>query len=327
VSIYDEIGFLGISAQEFTNSLKSLGNRRITVRINSPGGGILEGNAIYNALRRYRGGVDTANDGLGASMASVIMMAGERRSMAENAYLMIHNPWVMTFGESSDLRKEADLMDDMKENIISAYVGRTGLDRDKLSKMMDDETWLTAKEAKGYGFVTEITESLELRNSFEGFDISRFPKRPTNFMSKKTEAKEEAAKIPEIAAPEAQVEMPVEAKAEVPASDPESHLPALLAVHAHEIAAKDSQILALQNALAKLEEAMAKEIAEKTKSQEDLAHAEAYKGIAPAAVIVSVPAEPAKSVFEQYNSLEGAEQTAFYKAHQAELLKYFNKAA
>jgi ATP-dependent Clp endopeptidase proteolytic subunit ClpP len=326
VAIYDEIGLFGISAKEFSNSLKSLGDRRLTVRIHSPGGEIFEGSAVYNALRRHKGGVDVAIDGLAASMATVIAMAGEKRSMAENAMFMIHNPIAFTFGESKDLRKEAELMDDLKETIITTYASRTGMDRDELSAMMDEETWLNAKEAKKYGFVTEITESLHFENSFDRFDISRFAKRPTNFMPKKIADKEEAAaEVIETPAPEAKVEIPVvEAKATF---DIEACISDLKAAHADILAAKDSEIAALKSERDKAQNLIAQAVAETIKTKEDLIRVEVFKGLAPAAVVVQVPAEAAKTIFEQYMALEGAEQTAFYKANQAELLKHFNKAA
>jgi ATP-dependent Clp endopeptidase proteolytic subunit ClpP len=322
VSIYDEIGLFGITASEFSNSLKSLGNRRLTLRIHSPGGEIFAGNAIYNSLRRHKGGVDVAIDGLAASMASVVAMVGEKRSMAENAFLMIHNPWTMTFGEAKDLRKEANLMDDLKEGIISAYAGRTGLDRDKLSQMMDDETWLNAAEAKEMGFVTDITEPFNMKNSFERFDISRFPKRPSNFMPKKSEVKEEAApEVVEVLAPEA--------KAEVPAIEVSEEEKAILALKAEaalvptyrdenarlgkELEAKDQQLLAKDQRIAELEI--------------DIYRVKAALQIAPASVVPEIPKGEAKSIYEQYMALDGDEATAFWKAHRAELQRSIKQAA
>jgi ATP-dependent Clp endopeptidase proteolytic subunit ClpP len=325
VSIYDEIGLFGVTASEFSNSLKSLGNRRLTLRIHSPGGAIFEGNAIYNSLRRHKAGVDVAIDGLAASMATVIAMAGEKRSMAENAMFMIHNPWTMTFGESKDLRKEANLMDDLKEGIISAYAGRTGMDRDKLSQMMDDETWLNAAEAKELGFVTDITEPFNMKNSFERFDISRFPKRPSNFMSKKSEVKEEAApEVKEVPAPEA--------KAEVPAIEVSAEAKAIMALTAENAAYKDEVVnLGQENALLKkanadLELQLAVEQSEKEEVKLHLAQVKAALQIAPAAVVPEIPQEPAKSLYEQYMALEGEEATAFYKAHEQELRRQIKKA-
>jgi ATP-dependent protease ClpP protease subunit len=92
IALFDEIGLGGIGAKEFIDDLKKVQGKRVTLRIHSPGGEIFDGHAIYNALRRHQGGVDVAIDGLAASMASVIAMVGEKRSMSENAYFMVHNP-------------------------------------------------------------------------------------------------------------------------------------------------------------------------------------------------------------------------------------------
>jgi ATP-dependent protease ClpP protease subunit len=178
IAIYGEIGAFGVSAKSFIAQLKGLGDRRITLRIHSPGGEILEGTAIYNALTRHRGGVDVAIDGMCASMATVVAMAGETRTMAENGWFVIHNPFVGVMGESKDLRKQADIMDGMKDGLISAYESRTGMDRSELSDMMDEETWLTAKQAKKFGFITDITESLPIAASIAPEILARFDNVP-----------------------------------------------------------------------------------------------------------------------------------------------------
>jgi ATP-dependent protease ClpP protease subunit len=115
ISIYDEIGGWGVTANDFIASLESLGEvSNIDLRISSPGGSIIEGNVIYNAIKRHPANVTVYIDGMAASMASVIAMAGDEIVMAENALLMIHNPWTVSIGDSEQLRKDADLMDKMK---------------------------------------------------------------------------------------------------------------------------------------------------------------------------------------------------------------------
>jgi len=200
ISIYDEIGLSGITADVFISELKSLGDRRINLRIHSPGGSVFDGNAIFNALRRHPGGVDVSIDGLAASMASVIAMVGDRRRMAANAMLMIHNPAVGIFGESKDMRREADLLEEVKENIISTYAGATGLPREELSRMMDEETWLTAEEAKDLGFVTDISEPFKAAAKFERFDIGQFGKTPpaATLLTKEAEIQAYANRLLEI---------------------------------------------------------------------------------------------------------------------------------
>jgi ATP-dependent Clp endopeptidase proteolytic subunit ClpP len=171
ISIYDEIGGWGISAKQFISELNTLEAENITLRIHSPGGEILDGNAIYNALVRHPANINVSIDGLAASMASVIACAGDTVTMASNGLFMIHNPWTMAAGESEELRKSADLLDKMKENIVGAYQKRTGLGKGELSDMMDAETWMTADEALENGFIDSIGEKVSVQNSF---DLSKF---------------------------------------------------------------------------------------------------------------------------------------------------------
>jgi len=181
VSIYDVIGLWGVSAKDFADALKAYSGRDLTVRINSPGGAITEGTAMYNALQRHDGEVTTCIDGLAASMATYVALAGSKVCMAQNAYFMIHNPAGGADGEASDLRKTADILDKMKGTLISAYAAKTGLDDDEISEMMDDETWLTAEEAKEKGFIDEITEPIEATAKFEPKSLTAFKKIPERF--------------------------------------------------------------------------------------------------------------------------------------------------
>ena len=122
ISIYDSIGGFGVSANEFIDELKGLGDvETINLRIASGGGSIVEGNTIFNALKRHSAKVVTHVDSLAASMASVIAMAGDEIHMAANALLMIHNPWTMSMGGAEQLRKDADLLDKMEANIRTSY--------------------------------------------------------------------------------------------------------------------------------------------------------------------------------------------------------------
>jgi ATP-dependent protease ClpP protease subunit len=157
ISIYDNIGGFGISANEFIDELKGLGDdvETINLRIASGGGSIVEGNTIYNALKRHGAKIVTHIDSLAASMASVIAMAGDEVRMAENALLMIHNPWTMSMGGAEQLRKDADLLDKMETNIRTSYA-RSNLSTDELDAAMDAETYYTASEALEAGFIDEI---------------------------------------------------------------------------------------------------------------------------------------------------------------------------
>jgi ATP-dependent protease ClpP protease subunit len=160
VTLYDEIGAFSAGSKEFLADLGKLSGQHIHLRINSPGGSVIEGTAIYNALRRHEGGLTVHIDAMAASMASVIAMAGKPVYMADNALLMIHNPWTVSMGESKDLRKEADLLDKLKVNLRNAYVRKTGMEADRITEMMDAETWLDAVEAVALGFADAIEEGV-----------------------------------------------------------------------------------------------------------------------------------------------------------------------
>jgi len=159
IYIYDSIGGFGISANEFIDELKGLGDvETINLRIASGGGSIVEGNTIYNALKRHSAKVVTHVDSLAASMASVIAMAGDEIHMAANALLMIHNPWTMSMGGAEQLRKDADLLDKMESNIRTSY-GRSNLSAEELDEAMDAETYYTAEEALEKGFIDVISDA------------------------------------------------------------------------------------------------------------------------------------------------------------------------
>jgi len=176
LSIYDEIGAFGIGAKEFIAELREYKGQHVHVRINSPGGEIIDGSAIANALNRHEGGVTVHIDGLAASMASYIAMSGKPTYMSENALLMIHNPWTLAAGEAEDLRKQADLLDTMKSTLVRGYQRKSGMPAEEISRLMDEETWLTALEATALGFVDAIEDGIpaaasasDLRRKFDTF--------------------------------------------------------------------------------------------------------------------------------------------------------------
>ena len=165
VCIYEEIGSYGITAKSFLDQIKNVGKRKITLRINSPGGEVFDGLAIYNRLREHAGGVEVRIDGIAASMASVIAMAGAPVSMAENALLMVHNPSGLCAGNSGDMRELADMLDKVRGSLTSAYERKTGKTTEVIGAMMDAETWMTAQEALAAGFIDEITGELKMAAS------------------------------------------------------------------------------------------------------------------------------------------------------------------
>lgn len=134
------------------------GNGNITVWINSPGGDCVAAAQIYNMLMDYKGDVTVKIDGIAASAASVIAMAGTNVLISPVGMLMIHNPATIAFGDTAEMKKAMSMLDEVKESIINAYEIKTGLSRDKLSRLMDAETWMDAHKAQELGFVDGILE-------------------------------------------------------------------------------------------------------------------------------------------------------------------------
>jgi ATP-dependent Clp endopeptidase proteolytic subunit ClpP len=160
--LYDEIGGWGASASQFISELGQRKSQHINLHIHSPGGSVFEGHAIFNALRNHPGGVTVYIDGIAASMASVIAMAGKPVKIASNGFLMIHNPWSETAGDSIEIRKQADVLDKLKDSLVQIYAQKSGMPEDEISAAMDAETWLNAEEAVSFGLADEIFEGLEV---------------------------------------------------------------------------------------------------------------------------------------------------------------------
>lgn len=164
--LYDDIGggfFGGITAKQVIDDLAELGSRdQIVVRINSPGGEVFEGWAIYAALKRNPANIRVEIDGIAASIASCIAMAGDEINIADNAMVMIHNPVAMAMGTSQDLRSRADMLDQVRGNMLKTYSERTGNDQARLQAWCDAETWMDATEAVENGFADAKTEALAM---------------------------------------------------------------------------------------------------------------------------------------------------------------------
>lgn len=139
----------------------------ITVWINSPGGDVFAAAQIYNMLRDYKGHVTVKIDGLAASAASVIAVAGDTVLVSPVAMMMIHNPATIAMGNTKDMEAAIAMLNEVKESILNAYVDKTGLSRNKLSKMMDDETWFNAKKAVELGFADKVLFAAEEKKKQE----------------------------------------------------------------------------------------------------------------------------------------------------------------
>lgn len=160
-----------ITPQLFKSELMA-GGGDITIWINSPGGDCIAASQIYSMLMDYKGAVTVKIDGIAASAASVIAMAGTKVLMSPTAMMMIHNPLTMAFGDSGDMSKAITMLDEVKESIINAYEIKTNLSRAKLSHLMDAETWMNAKKAVEMGFADGIIED-EKKTAISAFAFSR----------------------------------------------------------------------------------------------------------------------------------------------------------
>lgn len=157
-------------------TIKSQLEGDVTVRIDSPGGDVFAGFAIYNQLVQHDGKVTVYVDGAAASAASIIAMAGDEVYLPETSVMMIHDPWTMAIGDSSDMKKTAELLDTIKDAIIPAYTAKTGLETEKISDMMSEETWLTGAQAAQMGFGTLIEGGKQTAANFERPWIKNAPK-------------------------------------------------------------------------------------------------------------------------------------------------------
>lgn len=145
-------------AYGIVKELQSLDSQKINVHINSYGGDVAEGLAIFNTLKNHKAEIVTICDGFACSAASVIFMAGSKRIINEASLLMIHNPWTYACGNANDFRKQAEDLDKIAQASVNAYMGRVNITEEKVKELLDSETWLTAQECLDMGFATEIKE-------------------------------------------------------------------------------------------------------------------------------------------------------------------------
>ena len=146
-----------VSSYTLSKELQGLDVDEIDVHINSYGGEVAEGLAIYNILRNHKAKVHTFIDGFACSIAGVIFMAGDERVMNSASLLMVHNAWSFAYGNAAELRKQADDLDTITKTIMAAYLDRVNIDEDKLKQLLDDETWITPADALEMGFATSVT--------------------------------------------------------------------------------------------------------------------------------------------------------------------------
>ena len=166
ILLYDEIGpeaYGLLGGKWLIDELGKAGGKDVALRINSPGGSVFEGQAMYNALARYPGKVTAYVDSLSASAASFVMLAASKIVVAQNAMVMIHNAWGLTIGNAAAMRQSAELLDKVDKTIVDTYAARTKQDTAAIAEMMAAETWMTASEAVAKGFADEIGQKLAVK--------------------------------------------------------------------------------------------------------------------------------------------------------------------
>ena len=190
-----------VTPQMFKDELMA-GSGPVTVWLNSPGGDCLAASRIYSMLMDYKGDITVKIDGIAASAASVIAMAGTKVLMAPTALMMIHNPATGAFGDHKDMEEVIAMLDEVKESIINAYELRTSLPRKQLSKMMDETTWMNARKAMELGFADGLLQDEKSPADTEAYSFSSnaVEKALINRISAKAEKKPEGRCVADLKA-------------------------------------------------------------------------------------------------------------------------------
>jgi len=210
IYIYDEIGYWGVTARQFVNDLKALGDvTHINLHINSPGGDVFDGIAIFNALKHHGAAITVHIDGLAASMASVIAMVGNPVIMPENTMMMIHKPWGFAGGDANDMRDYADLLDKVESVLIPAYADKTGKSTEDIAAMLEDETWMDGAECLALGFADQVTPSLQAMACIHSKRIEEFEKMPNSIRNMVTPPRNTTTREPQKPQPQSTLPDPV----------------------------------------------------------------------------------------------------------------------
>lgn len=193
IYVYESIGegwSGGITAKAFADVMKTCaGCDALDIYINSPGGSVFDGISIFNQISRFSGEKIVHIDGIAASIASVIAMAGDEIRIADNAMMMIHDPFGFAGGTAEEMRKYADSLDKVRDTILDTYVARTKGDRDDIKKKMADETWMDATEAMAAGFVTHVVGTGEAAKASAEL-LAKFRKTPSALLAQRRDDKE-----------------------------------------------------------------------------------------------------------------------------------------
>lgn len=206
VLIYDEIGAYGVSAKSFLDELGAIPDASaVTLRINSPGGSVFDAVAIYNSLKRRSGPVTVTIDGIAASAASYVAMAGGEVVMPDNAFLMIHDPSGMVMGSAADMRAMAAALDKIRDSLVTGYSAKSGADDDTVAALMAKETWLSASEALALGFCDRVAEPVRIAAHF---DLARFGNAPAEAIAMLAETNDPSASADSETEPACDTEQP-----------------------------------------------------------------------------------------------------------------------
>lgn len=195
IYLYDVIGdsWEGTTGKQFATDLKAFSAAKtLNVYINSPGGSVFDGVAIHNVLKRHKARKIVHIDGLAASIASVIAMAGDEIQIASNGMMMIHDPWAIAMGNSRDFRKMADSLDKVRDAILASYVDRSTSSEEDLTQWMADETWFTAAEAVEVGLADSISDEVAMA-ALSKHDLSMFRHTPESLAAAVAAMSEEQA--------------------------------------------------------------------------------------------------------------------------------------
>ena len=177
-----------VTPKQFKDDLDELGDiSTLNVYINSPGGDVFAGQAIYSMLKRHKATINVYIDGLAASIASVVAMAGDRVIMPSNAMMMVHKPWSIMIGNADDFLKMAEDLEKIQGTIEETYLNKTDISKEKLKELMNAETWLSAQECLEYGFADEVEKEKQVAASIKGgflmlnnqqMDLSKYENPP-----------------------------------------------------------------------------------------------------------------------------------------------------
>lgn len=181
ILIYDVIGWPYVDANTFARDLSRIDSNEITIGINSPGGDLFDGTAIFNAIDKHPARITTRIDGVAASMASIIALAGDEIQIASNAYYMMHNPWSIAMGDYREFSEMGALLERFADNLAQTYSDKTGIDIAEARAMMDAETWIIGQELVDQGFADKVIGG---KKAAAAFDLSMYANAPKEITGK-----------------------------------------------------------------------------------------------------------------------------------------------